>query len=54
MFYKFLARLHDLEKKHGQIATRKIVKTKNKFGNTMKYAVYSAIDKTKLISILKE
>lgn len=52
MFYKFPARLSELESEFGMLANRKKVISVNKFGNRMKYFEYSAVDKKKIKSIM--
>lgn len=52
MLYKFQTRLSELEKKYGQIANRKTIKTKNRFGHSMKLFEYSAIDRNQIIKIV--
>jgi hypothetical protein len=54
MFIKFQTRLSEIEKKHGEIASRDKIKFVNRFGRKSDYNVYSAcIDKNKLVEIFK-
>lgn len=52
MLYKFQTRLSELEKKHGELANRKTIKAKNKFGHSMNFFEYSAKDKEKIKQII--
>lgn len=51
MFFKFQTRLSDLEKIHGKLANRVRFSFVNRFGHHGSYFVYSAIDKSKILSI---
>lgn len=50
-FYKFPARLSEIEKEYGTIAKREKQSFTNRFGRKSSYCIYSAIDK-RLISRL--
>lgn len=52
MLYKFQTRLSELEKKYGELANRKTIKAKNRFGHSMKVFEYSAIDKEQIKQII--
>jgi hypothetical protein len=51
MFYKFQARLHEIELKFGIITNKTRHNFKNKFGNKGSYFTYNAIDKIKLLDL---
>lgn len=53
MFYKFPARLSELEKKFGFLAERENVKFKNRFGNSSVFCLYKTIDRERCIEIYK-
>lgn len=47
MFYKFQARLSEIELEHGTITTKERKKFTNRFGKTSTYVQYSCTDKNK-------
>tara|TARA_R110000868_G_scaffold225962_1_gene478315 strand:+ start:144 stop:443 length:300 start_codon:yes stop_codon:yes gene_type:complete len=49
MFYKFGARLIEVESDYGQLAKRTPIKLINKYGNHCTYVEYSVIDKEKCL-----
>lgn len=51
MFYKFQTRLSELEKKHGDLANRKVQTFTNRFGHKGYHTSYSAIDKERIYEI---
>lgn len=53
MFYKFPARLSELEKRFGLLAERENVKFKNRFGNSSVFCLYKTIDRERCIEIYK-
>lgn len=53
LFYKFPARLSELEQRFGFLAERENVKFKNRFGNSSNYCLYKTIDRDKCIEIYK-
>lgn len=54
MFYKFPARLSELEKIFGFLAEREKVKFKNRFGNSSVYCLFKTIDRERCIEIYKK
>ena len=53
LFYKFPARLSELEQKFGFLAEREKVKFKNRFGNSSDFCLYKTIDLERCIEIYK-